>query len=84
MKLSFGSTAHGAGRIVPRMLMSTLFDEQKIIDSMKGIIIKSNSKDVIIHEASQAYKDVDRVVNILEKLGINKKVAKSVPLCVIK
>ncbi len=50
----------------------------------KGIIIKTRSKPGAAEEAPGAYKDVDRVVNIMHMAGVNKKVAKMRPLVCVK
>jgi tRNA-splicing ligase RtcB len=50
----------------------------------KGIFIKALTRDGIVEETPQAYKDVDAVVNVSHNLGIATKVAKLVPIGVIK
>jgi tRNA-splicing ligase RtcB len=59
-------------------------DEVKKILEMRGVYIKSSTKDGIVEEAPDAYKDVDAVVDVSDSLGIATKVARLVPLGVIK
>ena len=86
MNLSFGSTAHGAGRTMSRSKARrnyTEFDVKKTLNE-KGIFIKALTRDGVVEETPQAYKDVDAVVNVSHDLGIATKVAKLVPIGVIK
>jgi tRNA-splicing ligase RtcB len=86
MELSFGSTAHGAGRTMSRgaaRRTHTAFEvEQELLK--KGIIIKALTRDGIVEETPDAYKDVDAVANVSHQLGIATKVARLVPMGVIK
>ena len=86
MDLSFGSTAHGAGRMMSRSKARRDYTEEQVKKSLadKGIFIKSLTRDGVVEEAPQAYKDVDAVVNVSHELGIATKVAKLVPIGVIK
>jgi tRNA-splicing ligase RtcB (3'-phosphate/5'-hydroxy nucleic acid ligase) len=84
--LSFGSTAHGAGRMMSRSAARrthTLEGVRKSLES-KGIYIKSLTKDGLVEETPDAYKDVDAVVDVSHSLGIATKVARLIPLGVIK
>ena len=84
--LSFGSTAHGAGRTMSRSAARrthTLEGVRKSLES-KGIYIKSLTKDGLVEETPDAYKDVDAVVDVSHSLGIATKVARLIPLGVIK
>ena len=86
LDLSFGSTAHGAGRTMSRGAAKRSYTVEKVkaeLDS-KGIYIKALTKNGIVEETPLAYKDVDSVVNVSDKLGIATKVAKLVPMGVIK
>lgn len=84
--LSFGSTAHGAGRTMSRSAAKRTHSIEGIRKSLetKGIYVKSLTKDGLIEEAPDAYKNVDAVVDISHSLGIASKVARLVPLGVIK
>ena len=86
MSASFGSTAHGAGRMMSRSKARRNFTESQVKKSLndKGIFIKSLTRDGVVEETPQAYKDVDSVVNVSHDLGIATKVAKLVPIGVIK
>ncbi len=86
MELSFGSTAHGAGRTMSRSKARRNYTENDVKKSLsdKGIFIKALTRDGVVEETPQAYKDVDSVVNVSHNLGIATKVAKLVPIGVIK
>jgi tRNA-splicing ligase RtcB len=86
LDLSFGSTAHGAGRTMSRSAAKrayTLEDVRSNLES-KGIYIKALTKEGVIEETPNAYKDVDAVANVSNSLGIATKVARLVPIGVIK
>ena len=86
MDLSFGSTAHGAGRTMSRSKARRNYTEEYVKKSLndKGIFIKALTRDGVVEETPEAYKDVDAVVNVSHNLGIASKVAKLVPIGVIK
>ncbi len=86
MKLSFGSTAHGAGREVSRSHAKKTFRDHQIRDTLakKGIVIRAASKMVLREEAPLAYKDINQVIDISHNLGILKKVARMIPIGVTK
>ena len=86
MNITFGSTAHGAGRMMSRTRARRNFKEHEVKKSLsdKGIFLKSLTRDGVVEETPQAYKDVDAVVNVSHELGIATKVAKLVPMGVIK
>ncbi|AJW70127.1 RtcB family protein [Nitrosopumilus adriaticus] len=86
MNLSFGSTAHGAGRTMSRSKARRNYTENDVKKSLndQGIFIKALTRDGVVEETPQAYKDVDAVVNVSHNLGIATKVAKLVPIGVIK
>ena len=86
MDLSFGSTAHGAGRTMSRSKARRNYTEENVKKSLndKGIFIKALTRDGVVEETPQAYKDVDSVVNVSHNLGIATKVVKLVPIGVIK
>jgi tRNA-splicing ligase RtcB len=85
-ELSFGSTAHGAGRVMSRHEAKRRFRGEKIKQELeqKGIELRSTSWKGVAEEASQAYKDVDEVVRISHEAGIGQLVAKVVPVGVMK
>ena len=86
MNLTFGSTAHGAGRTMSRTKARQNYTESQVKKflSDKGIEVKALTRDGIVEETPQAYKDVDLIVNVSHDLGIATKVAKLVPIGVIK
>ena len=85
-ELSFGSTAHGAGRVMSRHEALKRFRGEQIRDEMakRGIELKSTSWKGVAEEASGAYKDVDEVVRVSHEVGIGRLVAKVVPVGVMK
>jgi len=85
-ELSFGSTAHGAGRVMSRHEALRRFRGEKIKQEMKskGIELQSTSWKGVAEEASGAYKDVDEVVRVSHNAGIGKLAVKVVPVGVMK
>jgi len=86
MEISFGSTAHGAGRYLSRAAAKRRFwgsDVKRELEQ-KGISVRAASMAVVSEEAPGAYKDVDRVAEVSHELGIATKVARLVPLGVSK
>ncbi len=86
MKLSFASTAHGAGREMSREKAKRQFRDNQIKDQLakRGIMVMAASREVVSEEAPLAYKNIDTVVDISHNLGILKKVARLVPIAVTK
>ena len=86
MNISFGSTSHGAGRVMSRYQAKKLFKGEHIKNELakKDIIVKSASYKGISEEAPEVYKDVDEVISVTEKAGITTTIAKLKPLGVIK
>ncbi|HMF33686.1 MAG TPA: RtcB family protein [Candidatus Lokiarchaeia archaeon] len=86
MELSFGSTAHGAGREMSRTKAKNKFRGRDIERSLaqRGISVKAASLVVVAEEAPGAYKDIDQVVQVSHDLGIVKKVVRLVPVGVTK
>jgi tRNA-splicing ligase RtcB len=86
MELSFGTTAHGAGRFMSRSGAKRKWfggDLKKSLES-QGIVIRAASMEVLAEEAPGAYKDVDRVVEVSHQLGIGQKVVRMTPIGVAK
>ena len=83
---AFFSTAHGAGRAMSRRAALRTISGQEVVKNLagKGIIIKSHSMRGIAEEAPLAYKDIDKIVRVIDQAGLSKKVARLVPLAVIK
>jgi tRNA-splicing ligase RtcB (3'-phosphate/5'-hydroxy nucleic acid ligase) len=86
MELSFGSTAHGAGRTMSRGAARRAYTDAQVEQDLlkKGIVIKALTRDGVVEETPDAYKDVDAVARVSHDLGIATKVARLVPLGVIK
>ncbi len=86
MDLSFGSTAHGAGRFMSRSRAKKQFFGKEIQDKLasEGIIVRATKGIVIAEEAPGAYKDVDEVVKVSDALGIATKAVRLRPIGVIK
>lgn len=86
MDLSFGSTAHGAGRQMSRRGADRRWRASDVIKHLnsQGILIKSSSMKTVAEEAPGAYKKVDEVVQVTHDLGIAEKIARLVPLGVVK
>lgn len=85
-KDSWYSTCHGAGRTMSRKAAMRTVSGQEVVKNLKekGILIKCRSLRGIAEEAPLAYKDIDNVVEVVHQAGLSKKVARLVPLAVIK
>jgi tRNA-splicing ligase RtcB len=83
---TFGSTCHGAGRVMSRHQAKRVARGRSITRELedRGIIVRSAGRATIVEEMSEAYKDVTEVVDVVHHAGISKKVAKLVPMGVIK
>ncbi len=86
MKRSFGSSCHGAGRVMSRSKAKKTVWGEDLKSSLEasGIHIRAGSMAGLAEEAPQAYKDVDDVVNTVSGAGIARKVARLVPVAVVK
>ncbi len=86
MKDTWGSTCHGAGRLLSRTKAAKSFSYARVQGMMqaRGIYVKAASKEGLVEEAPGAYKDVDEVVRIAHGAGISRLVARMVPLGVMK
>ena len=86
MEETFGSTCHGAGRVMSRHQAIKAAKGRAIVRELedKGIIVKGASQGTIVEEIPEAYKDVNDVVNVVHHAGISRKVVKLVPMGVIK
>lgn len=83
----FGSTCHGAGRLMSRAKAKkniNASDLKRDLFKKKGIVVLADSYSSLAEEAPQAYKDAEKVIEIAHNAGISKKVAKLEPLGVIK
>src|SRR6056297_2986421 len=87
MDLTFGSTAHGAGRLMSRTQAKNEYwggDVQQQLEEQDQIYVKAQSGATVAEEAPGVYKDVDEVVRVSDELGIGDKVARTFPVCNIK
>lgn len=86
MQETFGSTCHGAGRVMSRARAKKMARGAALRDQLKnrGILICAGSMSGLAEEAPFAYKDVSRVVEVVHNLGIGRKVARLEPVAVIK
>jgi len=86
MKETFGSTCHGAGRIMSRHQAIRQAKGRSIKREMedRGIIVRATGRGTLAEEMSEAYKDISNVVEVVHKAGISRKVARLRPIGVIK
>jgi tRNA-splicing ligase RtcB len=86
MDTTFGSTAHGAGRVMSRTQAKNEFWGEDVQDELRGqkVYVKAQSGATVAEEAPGVYKDVDEVVRVSEELGIGNTVARTFPVCNIK
>ncbi len=86
MEESFGSTCHGAGRILSRSAAKRSLTGREVLRALheRNITIKTGSISSLAEEASQAYRDVAKVIDVAQQVGISKKVALTIPVAVIK
>jgi len=86
MRESFGSTCHGAGRVMSREAAIRSYSVKAITQEMesKGIYLKGSTRDGIQEEAPGAYKDIDDVIRVVVGAGLSRPVAKLTPLGVMK
>lgn len=86
MKECWGSTCHGAGRVMSRSAATSKWQGKEIEGNLnsKGITVRATDTKLLAEEAPGAYKDVDEVVKSVEMAGISGIVAKMVPLGVVK
>ncbi len=86
MDETFGSTCHGAGRQQSRggarRLLKGVDISQRLVD--KGIVVRAGSKAGLAEEASEAYKDAAKVVDVAHQAGISRRVVRTRPIGVIK
>lgn len=85
-ELSFGSTAHGAGRVMSRHEALKQFRGEQVVKDMEkmDIFVKGVSWKGIAEETYQVYKDIDEVIRVSDGAGIGKIVARVVPVAVMK
>ncbi len=86
MDSTFGSTCHGAGRMLSRSKAVRSFRPEDVVSGLakKGITIKAASPKVVSEEAPQAYKDIDDVIEVAHGSGISRKIARMTPIADVK
>jgi tRNA-splicing ligase RtcB (3'-phosphate/5'-hydroxy nucleic acid ligase) len=86
MKETFGTTCHGAGRLLSRKAATKQANGRDLIDDLKkqGVLVRTGSLRGLAEEAPLAYKDVDNVVDVCHRAGLATKVARLRPLAVVK
>lgn len=86
MEETFGSTCHGAGRVLSRSSAKRKYRGENVKKELKerGIIAKAVTNSVLAEEAPLAYKLSDDIVDVVDSVGISKKVAKIRPFGVVK
>ncbi len=83
---SFGSSCHGAGRVQSRSKAKKMGRGRNLLKEMHdmGVVVQARGMRTVAEEMPYAYKDVSQVVDVMHQAGISKKVAKLVPVGVIK
>jgi tRNA-splicing ligase RtcB len=86
MEKTFGSTCHGAGRLMSRSQAKKRMSGREVAENLlkEGIIVRAPSENAIADEAPGVYKPSDEVVNVVHEVGISRLVARLSPLGVIK
>lgn len=86
MRETWGSTCHGAGRQLSRHAALKAKHGSQVIQELaeRGILLRAADKRTVAEEMPDAYKDVDRVVEVCHQAGISRKVARMRPLAVMK
>ncbi|MBI4833089.1 MAG: RtcB family protein, partial [Candidatus Lindowbacteria bacterium] len=86
MELTFGSTCHGAGRVLSRSKAIKVGKGRSIKRELedKNIIVMAHGRETLAEEMPEAYKDVSRVVNVMHEAGVALRVARLKPVGVIK
>ncbi len=86
MAETFGSTCHGAGRMLSRNQAKKAARGRSISRELqdRGIYVRAAGRTTLVEEMPDAYKDVSMVVDVVDRAGVGKKVARMKPLGVIK
>jgi tRNA-splicing ligase RtcB len=86
MQETFGSSCHGAGRLLSRHAAIKQARGRKIADELRGrgVIVRAKDRDTLAEEMPEAYKDVSNVVDVVHGAGLARKVARLRPLVVVK
>jgi tRNA-splicing ligase RtcB (3'-phosphate/5'-hydroxy nucleic acid ligase) len=86
MEETFGTVCHGAGRAMSRTAAKRGRDVRTEIKKLEdqGIILRSETRDGVLEEIPEAYKDIDEVVDVVHNAGLARKVARLRPMGVVK
>ena len=86
MERTFGTTCHGAGRVMSRTAAVRQTGSRRIDKELegRGVIARAQSRKGLAEEQPDAYKNVDDVVEVVDGAGLSKRVARMRPIGVIK
>ncbi len=86
MQETFGSVCHGAGRLLSRTAARKGRNAREIQERLEqqGILVRAETRDGIVEEVPEAYKDVDEVIEVVHAAGLARKVARMRPMAVVK
>jgi len=86
MREAFGSTCHGAGRLMSRASASRKYNVNDVRHQLevRGVHVKASTRDGILEEAPGAYKDIDDVIAVVKGAGLSRPVARLRPIGVMK
>jgi len=86
MRESFGSVCHGAGRMLSRTAAKKGRNVESVRQALEdqGILVRSETRNGILEEVPEAYKDIDAVIDVVHNAGLARKVARLRPMGVIK
>jgi tRNA-splicing ligase RtcB len=86
MQKTFGTTCHGAGRVMSRTAAFKLAKDRAIEKELeaRGVIAMASSRGGLAEEQPSAYKNVDHVVEVVHNADLSRKVARMRPIGVIK
>jgi tRNA-splicing ligase RtcB len=86
MDETFGSTCHGAGRVLSRKAATKKSKGRAINRELeeRGILVRWTGRTTLAEEMPEAYKDINQVVDAVHGAGISKKIARLRPLAVVK
>ena len=80
----YNSVNHGAGRVLSRTAAKREISVEQLKDRLAGVIVSGRSYKAYLDEAPQAYKNIEQVVDTFTEIGLSRKVARLIPLAVIK
>ena len=86
MAETWGSTCHGAGRVQSRGAAKRMLKGVDVAQRLaeQGIYVRAQNRALLAEEASEAYKDVAQVIDVLHEAGISRRVARMRPIGVVK